>query len=444
MDQLSSLIVYYLSQALGTLFEGDFSEKNLSLEISSGNLSLQNVQLKEQFFRDLPVGLDLSYGSIGKLDITIPWKSIGNEPLRVCLENVYILLKPCFAKDTQSSAARKSHQMKLAKLSSVDSLCRLREKSSSHSSTASFLFHYFKEKVARMIFNTLEFSIQNVHIRFEDQVSCSAALGGVCLGVTLESLHLRPACNSDRNSRSGRDRDSDREGGLGATQDLFRAADTLQQQCHIADLSVYCNELNIFSKNSCCVPFAGKFSEDIEKVMYSTIPRKSRLPLSHAYMLQPHDFSLRFGMNFSNGDVHIGIEVLSDDVTCEVEDVQIYNIISFVHFTNTYLNCNEFSEFRPDSAAEMDSAGVQTSRMGRRRRKMEDPAAWWRFAIQAVRRQLGHFSKLRFSAASLDKYFADKLVYTGWWGRASDTFIYENIISNFRFVYIQNCGNVSL
>ena len=413
MDQLSSVIVHYLSQALGTLFEGDFSEKNLSLELTSGILSLRDVQLKEQFFRDLPVTLILSHGSIGKLDITIPWRNIGNAPLCVSIDKVNVLLRPCFAKDTQSSAARKAHQIKLAKLSSVESLCRLRGKSSSHSSAASFLFHYFKEKVARVLFNTLEISVRNVHIRFEDQVSCDNVLGGVCLGFTLDSLHLRPACHRGYDSSRSNDRRCDSIGGdigtgrllgLGAIRNLLQTADTLQLQCDITDVAMYCNELNVVSKNICCVPFVGKSSADIKKVMHSTIPRKWRLPPMHAYILQPHNFSLKFGMNFSNGDMHIGIEVSSDDVTCEVEDVQIHNISSFIHFTDVYMAANQFSEYRPD-----DGVRNQTSR-GRRSR---NPAAWWRFAIRAVRAQLGHFSRLRLSASSVDKYFADKMVYTG-------------------------------
>jgi vacuolar protein sorting-associated protein 13A/C len=166
MDQLSSLLVYYLSRALGTLFEGDFTENNISLEISSGFFSLENVQLKEQFFSDLPVSMVLSHGSIGKLDISIPWKNMGSAPLTVSLDGVNILLTPCFVKDTKSSAARKAHQLKLAKLSSVDSLCKIRGTASSHgSSMGGLLFHYLKEKLVSAIINTLEITVTNVHIR---------------------------------------------------------------------------------------------------------------------------------------------------------------------------------------------------------------------------------------------------------------------------------------
>jgi hypothetical protein len=422
MDQLSSLVVHYLSQALGTLFEGDFSEKNLSLEIASGSFSLENVQLKEQFFSDLPVSLILSHGSIGRLDLTIPWKNLGSAPLRVSLDNVNILLRPCFVKDTKSSAARKAHQMKLAKLSSVDSLCKLRTKSASHSSTpASFLFHYLKEKVASMIFRTLEVSVCNVHLRFEDQVSCREALGGFCLGVTLESALLRPSCHTegmDTEEVDAEEVDAEEErGGVlrvsrGATRRLFRSTRTLQQQCDISSLAVYCNSLSMVSRNMCCVPFVGKSSKEIEHAMSATISRRwSSLPPAHAYLLRPQHLALQLGAAFSNnsrGDVHIGVEVLAGDVTCELGDAQLRNMASFVHFTGMFLAANQFSDHRPDPAAGAEVGG---------RRRLGDPAAWWRFAIRAVRRQLGHFSRLRLSAESVDKYFQDKLVYTGEGGR---------------------------
>lgn len=166
MDNISSFLVYYLSQGLSTLFEGDFSEKNISLELSSGSFCLENVQLKEQFFNDLPVSLVLCHGYIGKLKISVPWKSLGSAPLRVHLDQVNVLLRPSFVKDTHICAARKAHKLKLAKLASVESLCKLRGKSSSHSSAASFVFHYLKERFARMIINTLEVSVKNVHLRY--------------------------------------------------------------------------------------------------------------------------------------------------------------------------------------------------------------------------------------------------------------------------------------
>lgn len=166
MDHLSSLLVHYLSRGLSALFEGDFSEKNISLELSSGSFTLENVQLKEQFLNDLPVSLTLAHGSIGRLHIAVPWQALGTAPLVVTLDTVNILLKPSFIKDTMSSAARKAHRMKMAKVSSVESLCKLRGKTASHSNAASFIFHYIKERVANMIFNTLKISVRNVHIRY--------------------------------------------------------------------------------------------------------------------------------------------------------------------------------------------------------------------------------------------------------------------------------------
>mmetsp|Transcript_3406 Transcript_3406/g.5918 ORF Transcript_3406/g.5918 Transcript_3406/m.5918 type:complete len:177 (+) Transcript_3406:149-679(+) len=171
MEHLSSFLVHYLSRGLSALFEGDFSERNISLELSSGSFTLENVQLKEQF-------LTLAHGSIGRLHIAVPWQSLGAAPLVVTLDTVNVLLKPSFTKDTMSSAARKAHRLKLAKVSSVESLCKLRGKTASHSNAASFVFHYIKERVANMLFNTLEISVHNLHIRYshDSPTLCSVAL----------------------------------------------------------------------------------------------------------------------------------------------------------------------------------------------------------------------------------------------------------------------------
>lgn len=242
--------------------------------------------------------------------------------------------------------------------------------------------------------------------RFEDQVSSSDELGGFCLGFVLESLQLRPGCLNGGDCGE----ESAREGGGGLLdlcmiRDLFQSAQTLQQKCDINGCAVYCNELSMTSRNPCCVPFVGKSSKEIGQLMTSTLSKHWRVtsslpPGQHAYVIQPHDYSLKFGLNFANGDVHVGIEILSKNITCDVEDAQLKNVTSFIHFTDVYLSANQYSDLRPDKSLA-------------RGRRCRDPAAWWKFAVLAVRRQLGHCKHLRMSPASVDRHFKDKLVYTG-------------------------------
>mmetsp|Transcript_8896 Transcript_8896/g.16685 ORF Transcript_8896/g.16685 Transcript_8896/m.16685 type:complete len:930 (-) Transcript_8896:1108-3897(-) len=130
--------------------------------------------------------------------------------------------------------------------------------------------------------------------------------------------------------------------------------------------------------------------------MISTLARKwhfSNMRDGHSYILQPLKCCVSVGLNFSNssGDVHIGMEALVENITCDIEDIQVRNVAAFVHFIDTYLEANKLSEFRPDAAAA--GAGSHSDSGSSRR----DPAALWRFSIMAVRHQLGHSAHLHMS-----------------------------------------------
>ena len=400
MEQISSLFVQYLSSILGTLFEGDFSEKNLHLEISSGSFRLENVRFKKQLFSDLPVGIILCHGSIGKLELSVPWNNLGNAPLCMSLDNVFLLMKPSFCRDTKTSAARKAYKRKLSKISAVESFYKLRGHAHSHGSISNFLLKYFGKKLAKMIIDTLEVSIRNVHVRFEDQVSCSDMAGGICLGATLESLYLHPVCRSDavqfmKNANNCHHNNK--------FQTTFQSADTLQLRCDVDSLAIYCNELNIFSECSSCIPLVGKASDEVVNVLYSTIPRGYGLNIAgSAHILQPHHFSLNLGLNLSHssGSVYLMIELMAKRLTLEVEDAQLKNIATLSRFIEKFLKVNELAKYRPDGS-------------GMRRKRVTDPTAWWKYAIDAVRCQLGHYSRPRLTSSVVNRYFKDKLVYTG-------------------------------
>lgn len=264
--------------------------------------------------------------------------------------------------------------------------------------------------------------------RFEDQVSCKEILGGVSLGIVLESMEWRPSRGQGKDKtplcrchdRGGCDQcgSNDAEKGHGdgilniqVIRDLFKSPHTLLQHCEISGFAVYCNELHVSSKNACCVPFVGSGDKDIGRLMRSTAARTWRvsglLSTGHTYVIHPHEYSLTLGVNFSksSGDVHIGVQVLSKMISCDVEDNQLKNLANFSRFTDVYLAANNFSQFRPDAAAANTGKGPACER--------RDPVALWKFAILSVRHQLGHSAHLRLSPISVNRHFRDKLVYTG-------------------------------
>ena len=85
----------------------------------SGYLVLENLQLKADLFDYLKVPLKLSYGTIGRLEIRIPWSNLGNEPAVVVVDRVYLLAEPKYEWDA-GAHVRREQAIKQAKLAAAE------------------------------------------------------------------------------------------------------------------------------------------------------------------------------------------------------------------------------------------------------------------------------------------------------------------------------------
>jgi hypothetical protein len=72
----------------------------------SGYLVLENLQLKADLFDYLKVPLKLNFGTIGRLEIRIPWSNLGNEPAVVVVDRVYLLAEPKYEWDASAHVRR--------------------------------------------------------------------------------------------------------------------------------------------------------------------------------------------------------------------------------------------------------------------------------------------------------------------------------------------------
>ena len=90
---LESILEKLLSKYFGDFIEG-LDKNNLKIGVWSGNIELKNVKLKTDIITKLELPLFISYSFIGKLDVKLPWKSLGSKPVEVKLEDVYIIVSP--------------------------------------------------------------------------------------------------------------------------------------------------------------------------------------------------------------------------------------------------------------------------------------------------------------------------------------------------------------
>lgn len=80
-----------LNKILGQYIQ-DLNKQDLNISVWSGDLKLQNVKLRPDIFKQYKIPLELVYGQIGNLKISVPWQNIGSKPVDVLIENVYIVV----------------------------------------------------------------------------------------------------------------------------------------------------------------------------------------------------------------------------------------------------------------------------------------------------------------------------------------------------------------
>lgn len=89
LDGLASTL---LNRLLGEYVTG-FETANVKFSLS-GELTLNNLQLKSSALDKLGLPVKVKAGSLSKLFLQVPWRSLGSQPAIVSIEGLYILACP--------------------------------------------------------------------------------------------------------------------------------------------------------------------------------------------------------------------------------------------------------------------------------------------------------------------------------------------------------------
>jgi hypothetical protein len=302
---------FLIAQVLGELVEGN-PEEIVQVGLWKGYICLENVHLRKSLFDDEKAPVSLCHGSIGKIEIKIPWNNLGNEPVTVNIEDVFILLRPMYERDNMDMRLQRDHRVKRAKLAAAEMLSASPrpQKKNPSSSWGYFDYYskYFIERIAKSVLSNINFTISNFHLRYEDHVSCSTEF---CFGVTLEQFSL----HSVRDEEEMEELVSDRAGAFSSgafslLNSLLPSAkgEPVQQACCMDSFAVYCNVLDQLSSDPSVQPFIGRSSTEMLHLMRSTIPtRRQRAAAVVDSSYRPrHDYILRPLHMSSSIDIHLG------------------------------------------------------------------------------------------------------------------------------------------
>lgn len=189
---LEGLVANLLNRFLG-MYVRNFDPKQLNVGIWSGDVTLRDLELRREALDQFHLPLNVVEGHISTLVLKIPWSNLRGQPVRITIEDVFLLAAP---KEDQEYDAeeeeKRAHAVKMEKLDSAELLkerntegMSAEEQQKQQSFTAAF---------TTTIIDNVQIQVKNVHIRYEDALSDPGH--PFAAGITLQELS---AVSTDEN-----------------------------------------------------------------------------------------------------------------------------------------------------------------------------------------------------------------------------------------------------
>ncbi|KAF2739591.1 vacuolar protein sorting-associated protein 13 [Polyplosphaeria fusca] len=189
---LEGLVANLLNRFLG-MYVQNFDPKQLNVGIWSGDVKLRNLELRREALDQLRLPLNVVEGHLGSLTLSIPWSNLRGKPLKVNIEDVFLLAAPKEDADYDAEEEeRRAHAVKMEKLDSAE---LLKERNTEGMSAEEQQKQQsFTASLVSAIVDNVQVSVKNVHIRYEDSISDPGH--PFAIGLTLSELS---AVSTDEN-----------------------------------------------------------------------------------------------------------------------------------------------------------------------------------------------------------------------------------------------------
>ncbi|TMW61081.1 hypothetical protein Poli38472_014542 [Pythium oligandrum] len=174
----------------------------LKIHVWNGKIQVDVVELQPDAF-PLPPELRIVKGTLHQLQIELPWSNLANQPIRVDIQDVSLLMEVCDRSPTESQSTtaaqsddprRKADSLrrKRATLDAIEKATQFKsdEKADANANTSQWTQGLVFKLLAKVLDN-VQLNIQHIHLRLEDRVSDPARPFAV--GITLESMIIKSA-----------------------------------------------------------------------------------------------------------------------------------------------------------------------------------------------------------------------------------------------------------
>ena len=181
---LEGLVSNLLNRFLG-MYVKNFDPSKLNVGIWNGDVKLRDLQLRREALDQLHLPVNVVEGRLGELTLSIPWSNLRGKPVKVNIEDVFLLAAPKEEDDFDADEeAKRAAAIKIEKLESAELLKQ--RNSEGMSKEEEQKNQSFAGSFVTAIVDNLQISIKNVHIRYEDSIACPGHPFAV--GLTLKEM----------------------------------------------------------------------------------------------------------------------------------------------------------------------------------------------------------------------------------------------------------------
>ncbi|CAO3674063.1 hypothetical protein G6F70_001780 [Rhizopus microsporus] len=312
---LESVVSTLLNRVLGA-YVSNLNYNQLKIGIWSGEVKLRDLKLRREALDKLNLPIDVLEGYLGELTLTIPWNNLRGKPVLIDIKDVYVLAVPRNESSmTTEELAEREHEAKMRKLENAELMMQHIEDNTIENAKNDT----FANQLITRILNNLQFSIKNIHIRYEDNVSTQHRFAA---GITLNELS---AITTDENW---------------TPNTMGEAVNTIFKLATLESLSIYW-DTNIDS-----------IADDTEHESFKAlIATKENVPKEHQYVLKPVSGTgrVKFNKQFGNGVPKLEASLLFDELSFTVDNEQYRDTILMIDLFHSYLKKQKYKDLHPPS-----------------------------------------------------------------------------------------------
>ncbi|KAJ5133749.1 hypothetical protein N7526_005114 [Penicillium atrosanguineum] len=347
---LEGLVANLLNRFLG-IYVKNFDATQLNIGIWSGDVKLRNLELRREALDQLHLPLNVVEGHLGQLTLSIPWSNLRGKPVKVDIEDVFLLAAPKEDADYDAEEEdRRAHTLKIKRIEGAEVL---RERNAEGMSQEEERRNQsFTQSMITAVVDNLQISIKNVHFRYEDSIASPGHPFAV--GLTLKELSA-VSTDSEWNPTF-----------------IQSTSDTTHKLAVLGALSVYWN-------TDATLLGTGRGSDigaDAQGIGHDELMEKLRSAIDgeegNQFMLRP--VSGRAGLEMDKSGKYdrpaMKARLLFDELGFVLDDNQYRDALMLVDLFHYFIRHQEYKRFQPKTSPK------------------EDPRAWMKFAGNAVLRKI--------------------------------------------------------